>query len=458
MLLRFGVSNHRSIRDYQELLLSASQRIKRRGMVIPAPTLKENAVPVVAIYGANAAGKSNLIDAIDDFRLAVIRSHKTFGASDRIRRRPFALDDTGRTRPTRFDCTFTVGQRRVDQQDPDSFENVYEYGFEFTDTEYEREWLLRVVRKERQSTHMLFERTTEDGQVQIRFGSQLRGENRTIKNLTRPNSLFLSAAAQNNHPQLTVLYRYFAENWAVVLDAEPMPDHAVAERLSGYKHMVRLLELVRQADVGISDITLEDTELEENRMEFMRDMAGVLVRHFGETDEEDATEQGDLFEQLEQLKQIRFMHAAPNGGKTSLPYQVESKGTRTLISILIPALDTLSRGGLLAIDELDTSLHSNLLRAFVSLFSKANSNPCGAQLVFTTHDVALLSSGIIHHDETWMTDKDHEGVTQFTPLTEFSLRSRDDIEKAYRYGRLGGVPDRDDFITIFEEQATKAEA
>ena len=65
MLLRFGVANHRSIRDYQELFLSASKRIRHEGLVIPVPTLKEAAVPVAAIYGSNASGKSNLIDAMD---------------------------------------------------------------------------------------------------------------------------------------------------------------------------------------------------------------------------------------------------------------------------------------------------------------------------------------------------------------------------------------------------------
>ena len=68
MLLRFGVANHRSIRDYQELLLSASRRIKREGLVIPVPTLKEDAAPIAAIYGPNAAGKSNLIDAMGEWK------------------------------------------------------------------------------------------------------------------------------------------------------------------------------------------------------------------------------------------------------------------------------------------------------------------------------------------------------------------------------------------------------
>ena len=79
MLLRFGVANHRSIRDYQELHLSASKRIKRKGLVIPVPTLKEGAVPIVALYGGNAAGKSNLIDAMDEIQRAIVRSHNMLG-------------------------------------------------------------------------------------------------------------------------------------------------------------------------------------------------------------------------------------------------------------------------------------------------------------------------------------------------------------------------------------------
>ena len=151
MLLRFGVANHRSIRDYQELYLSASKRIKRKGLVIPVPILKEHAVPIVAIYGANAAGKSNLVDAMGEIQRAIVRSHKSLDATDRIPRTPFRLDDMGGARPTRFDCTFTVGARGTEERDPRAPESVYEYGFEYTETEFRSEWLYRVVRKERQS-------------------------------------------------------------------------------------------------------------------------------------------------------------------------------------------------------------------------------------------------------------------------------------------------------------------
>ena len=455
MLLRFGVANHRSIRDYQELYLSASKRIKRKGLVIPVPTLKEDAVPIVALYGGNAAGKSNLIDAMDEIQQAIVHSHKSLGATARIHRTPFRIDDMGSARPTRFDCTFTVGEPGTEERSPHLPESVYEYGFEYTESEFRREWLYRVVRKERQSTQVLFERKTEDGQVRVSFGSQLRGENRTIANLTRPNSLFLSAGAQNNHPLLTDLYRYFAERWTVILSAGAMEDVTVAERLSDYEHMERLLLLVRQADIGIVEIDVEDEEVKEERAGFARDVAGLISKHFGQSDEHDQFNEALLVDEMLHRKRLRFMHSAVGDRTAAFGYPTESKGTRTLISLLIPALEALSRGSLLVIDELDTSLHPNLARAFVSLFIKEDSNPHGAQLVFSTHDVALLGSGLIHQDEIWMTDKSHEGESQFTPLTEFNLRSRDDIEKAYRLGRLGGVPVGDDFFISFRDDRNR---
>ena len=458
MLLRFGVANHRSIREYQELYLSASKRIKRKGLVIPVPTLKEDAVPVVAIYGANAAGKSNIIDAMDEIQRNIVRSHKSLDTTDRIRRTPFRLDDMSAAKPTRFDCTFTVRERSTKGREPHRPDSVYEYGFEYTETEFQHEWLYRVVRRDRQSTQVLFDRKTEDGEVHVSFGSQLRGENRTIANLTRPNSLFLSAAAQNNHPQLRNLYRYFAEQWRVILNAGAMEDHVVAKRLSEFGHMKHLMLLVRQADVGISEIDVEDDEIEEERLGLSQELAELMIKHMHRIAEDSSLPEQQVFDELRHRKRLRFMHSAVGGSSVGLKYPMESKGTRILISLLIPALEALSRGSLLVIDELDTSLHPSVARAFVSLFSKEHSNPYGAQLVFSTHDVALLSSDLIHQDEIWMTDKSHEGISQFTPLTEFRLRSRDDIEKAYRHGRLGGVPIGEDFFIDFDSNEVPTES
>ena len=445
MLLRFGVANHRSIRDYQELFLSASKRIKHPRLTIPVPTLKEAAVPVAAVYGPNAAGKSNLINAMDEMRSAIVGSHSSRRATARIPRAPFRLDDTAGTRPTRFDCTFTLGLRGGGDREPDEAKSVYEYGFEYTAKEFRREWLYRSTRKERQGTRKLFERDMEGGQVHVDFGSQLRGENRAIANMTRPNSLFLSAAAQNNHPQLTSLYRHFAMHWNVILESGTISESAAAVNMSGSEDLDRLMELIRQADVGINGVNVRDEELDEGEIEFVHDFAQLVGKHLIRSGETDPFTDS-ILDSMGNRKRLQFLHSAAGGGTRPLDFDSESKGTRTLISLLIPALETLSRGSLLVIDELDTSLHPNLARAFVSLFEKKDSNPHGAQLVFSTHDVSLLGSGLLRQDEVWVTDKDRDGASKFTPLTDFKLRSRDDVERAYRYGRLGGVPSVDDFL------------
>ena len=136
---------------------------------------------------------------------------------------------------------------------------------------------------------------------------------------------------------------------------------------------------------------------------------------------------------------------------------MQSKGTRTLITLLIPALEALAAGSVLVVDELDTSLHPGLARAFVSLFSKPESNPHGAQLVFSTHDVTLLNSGLLRRDEIWMADKDRQGASRFVPLSDFKLRSRDDIERAYRNGRVGGVPLGNEFHIDFDDSSRSVE-
>ena len=455
MLLRFGVANHLSIRDYQEVFLTASSRIPRQGLSIPVDTLKEAAVPVVALYGANAAGKSNLVDAMDELQRTIVRSHAKFGAEDEIPRYPFGLADDSRERPTRLDCTFTLGPESEGDGNSAKNESVYEYGFTYTTTEFCSEWLYKITRRERISTQVLFRRTTENGKVDVEFGTRLRGENRTIANLTRSNSLFLSAAAQNNHPQLSELYRYFARRWKVLLDSGPMDEPRIAKSLANFKHIRNLLQLVRQADLGVTSIGVEDVEPDEGQIDLVRDIAEVLTKRMERSDSDEFL-QRQLIEEVRGFKRLSFVHSGEEGSTAEFSYGMQSKGTQTLISLLIPALNALASSSLLVIDELDTSLHPDLARAFVSLFKGKDSNPLGAQLVFSTHDVALLSDKFLSRDEIWMTDKDSDGVSVFTPLTEYKLRSRDDFEKVYRQGRLGGVPSADEFFLAWDSEGKRS--
>ena len=139
MLLRFSVENHRSIRDAQELLLTASQQIKpeeRRGTVFPVPAIQENALPAVALYGSNASGKSNAIEALCWMRHLIVSSHAEMKPMSPIPRQPFLLDHDSRTKPTRLECTFTLGHAEElsgNRQITEEVQPVYTYGFKYTE-------------------------------------------------------------------------------------------------------------------------------------------------------------------------------------------------------------------------------------------------------------------------------------------------------------------------------------
>ena len=211
--------------------------------------------------------------------------------------------------------------------------------------------------------------------------------------------------------------------------------------------MNQLLRLVQQADVGITDIDLQEDQPSQFQLDLAQNVVGVMSQLASpEIDKEAFSNQ--VLDKFRHAKRLRLTHSASEGNM-AFGYNLESKGTRTLISLLIPALEALSTGSLLVVDELDTSLHPDLAKAFVSLFKRESSNPHGAQLIFSTHDVTLLGSDSIQQDEIRLTDKGRDGASRFTPLTDFRLRSRDDIEKAYRAGRLGGVPSGDDFFLEF---------
>lgn len=422
MLLRFGVENHLSIRDRQELVLTASKRITRSGPVMPVPIVGEAAVPVAVLYGANASGKSNLLLAIQMMYTHIVLSHKSQNATDPILRNPFLLDGSSNERPTRFDCLFAI-------QDPEAGapQEVYEYGFSCTDTEFTDEWLHQVVRRKRQTTVMLFKRATVDGAVRMTFGSRLRGANRAIAGLTRPNSLFLSAAAQNNHPQLGRVHRHFLEPWQV--HSGEAHEWQIAKELARLECPGAFMELMRQADLGVEGVELEDHAIPEAERKRLKEVSQAVAKLTGSL--------GEIDEPPLHQKRLRLTHATDTGARP-IDYHLESRGTQRLATLAIPVLNAISGGHVVAADELDAHLHHRLTAAVLKLFRSA-ANQRGAQLIATVHDTAALRDAL-DLDEVWIAEKDPAGVSRYVPLTDYRIRSRDDLERLYRDGRIGGAP------------------
>jgi len=141
--------------------------------------------------------------------------------------------------------------------------------------------------------------------------------------------------------------------------------------------------------------------------------------------------------------QLEFGHASADGSLRFLPSDAESLGTIAYLHAGVTAASTLNRGGVLCIDELDTSLHPLLARTLIQWFQSPERNPKGAQLLFTTHDTNLLARGVLRRDQVWFTEKDRGGATQLYPLTRIKTRKGDNLQRGYLEGRFGAIP----FIT-----------
>jgi AAA15 family ATPase/GTPase len=138
--------------------------------------------------------------------------------------------------------------------------------------------------------------------------------------------------------------------------------------------------------------------------------------------------------------QLRFSHVTEQG-RAVFDLVDESSGTRNLLFLAGPVLDILQKGLTLVIDELDTSLHTLLVRELVRLFHRPEVNTGGAQLIFTTHDTSLLdASDLFRRDQIWFVEKDREQASTLVALSEFSPRKNEALERGYLMGRYGGVP------------------
>ncbi|HEY8020952.1 MAG TPA: ATP-binding protein [Thermoanaerobaculia bacterium] len=369
-------------------------------------------LPVAAIYGANAAGKSNILAAIQFLSRAVEDSHRRWRPEGPIPQEPFLLDPQSQMAPSRFEIDFLLGGVR------------HRYGFELDADRVREEWLYAYPSRRQQ---LWFHRGSQ-GAAPFEFGKSLRGNNRRISALARRNSLFLSAAAENNHPALSPVYSWLVERLSFA-DGENREERIrlTAELVRNHKSAV--LALLRLADLGITDLDLK-SRFDSQLREAMRSLGPSFER----------LDESPLHETI-----LEFRHsstASPAG--LSLPIEYESRGTRAWLSLAGSILQALDAGAVLCVDELDASLHPLLALEVIRIFQDPARNPKRAQLIFNTHDTTplgnLLGGPILRRDQIWFVEKDDGGATHLYPLTELKPRRDENFERGYLQGRYGAVP------------------
>ena len=349
-------------------------------------------MPAIVIYGANASGKSNFVNAIATMQKMVLLSQTRGEPGGGIPRHAFKLDSTCSQTPSRFEIDFIIDDVR------------YHYGFETTDEIFVAEWLYTFPKSHRRK---MFERDDSG----FNFGRWLRGQNNNIAGLTRPNSLFLSAAAQNGHEQLSKIYEYFRSiKFASTIS---IPGTKASARFAGDDPDARVIDFLASINTGVIGYQKRETDISEKDRAMHREIVATVKKFLGdsvkiESDDDD------------KHVAIELAHRGRQGESAYLDLDSESAGTRRLLIVLGLAYQALDKGTPLCIDEVDASLHTYASEAILKLFCRPEINRNGAQLIATTHDTNLMKSSCLRRDQLWFTEKTWEGATELYPLTDYS--------------------------------------
>lgn len=400
MLLEFCVKNFLSIKDDLKLSFVATtlkESLSEPNDVIRISDMGLALVRSAVIYGANASGKTNVLKAIAFYKSFIMNSFKNGQAGESIDVENFRLNASTVQEPTTMEATFTVG------------EYLYRYGFEVGEKAVHSEWLYRRMNRKRSKEVEIFYR--EETGVTVHAKSPLM-QDLVNRKMVRDNALLLSTAAQFNETTAVDILHWLSDTQVLFCSEDDKMWLQAIRHLDDEKVRERIVRFAKYADLGIENITKIGNRIVSSHRQY----------------DDEGRETND----------VAFSFSGN-----------ESEGTIKYFSLAYPIIDALDNGKRLVVDELDSKLHPLLVRKIVTLFNSAETNPKGAQLLFTTHDTFLLSAGLFRRDQVWFTQKDNFGATEAYSLAEYKVRGSSPFERDYLQGKFGATPIIGDMETIF---------
>jgi AAA15 family ATPase/GTPase len=383
-------------------------------------------VTSAAIYGSNASGKSNLLKAIQVLKNLVIKSASRMQIGDKLPVEPFKLNSETAKKPSSFEVIFILDDIR------------YEYGVSLNRERVFEEWLI-AYRNEVQENWFSREYLPDNPKFEPNegykwsFGKGLKGEKKRIQRFVRSNSLFISHAAQNNHPQLKEVFDFFQDEINMIsLTEGQLREFDFTIKMCEENHNFReqIVNLLSEADIGISDIRFESEPMDDN--------IKLVVQNLFSEEFEVRKNANNLLE-IDFMNVITIHKMNDSNSEIELEIEDESAGTKRLFYIAGYLLWVLEYGKVLIIDEIDRSLHPVLSKALIKMFNNPEINKNNAQLIFTTHDTTLLDDETFRPDQIWFTEKDNS-MTKLYSLFDFRPRENESLQKGYLLGRYGAIP------------------
>lgn len=425
-LIEFSVRNYRSI--YEEQTFSMEQEPVHGNTVDTSaetrasfPVHKTRVYRTGAIFGANASGKSNLLKAVQFVKDAVAEGNQ-FYATQKLRDEQFALilDNNA---PTEFHFCMVLD------------EIEYEYGFAITENEVTHEYL----NKTRAKKVKVFSRL----KTRYKHYSEKRARDvKALEKRTRKDTLFLSTLNAWNDKLAIQIVNWFNSisiynahlnigkpNTDVYIQRSSRNKRNVEKLLKAFDLSIKSVSPLKQDDGYLNDLLLELSEHDDVRAKAIRS-TWTRYGNIGTAHQLYRENSDGSYSKTE--NQFHIFSLTKN----------ESHGTQKLYSLTSHIVHALDTGTVLFIDEIDSNLHPVVVEVIAKLFNTPESNPNNAQLIFTTHDQTLISTGKLVKNQIWITHKSDVEMSHFQRLSDFDLKQKklNKIEDLYRAGALGGIP------------------
>ena len=373
------------------------------------------------IYGANASGKSNLIYALNALRN--IMCTPTKDKTEAIDVVPFLLDNFSGQQHTTFELSFYIGAEKYLLQLELDRNHIY------------RE---KLVFYPSSKSALLYERlyNEEQGLVEINWGSYLKLSKKScaaIEGNTISNISVLVAWTKSNveRSRLDGVYQFFAEQMILPLTtSETLASYARESLRNDNEGRLKTFvkKFLQASDFNISDIEIEDEEVQVNE-EIRKLFMGLPLPEGFRLDW--------LKDGILHKEHFVFSHHTSQGDY-KLPETMESSGTFQMLVLSVLLYNMLLDGSITVIDELESSLHYELLSYFIRTFIASSEGP--SQLLFTTHDLNLLNEDFVRKDTIWFTQKGEDGASELTRLSGYGLHKNISPYNAYRQGKLAPLP------------------
>lgn len=440
MLIRFTIQNFLSFRDKQVFsLIPSKRRSKPQHKTKPVDGI--SVLKTAVIFGANASGKSNLVKSIEFGKRLVLKGSKT--------EQPISFDFF------KLDKKTTKENSRIEYEIQHNNKN-YAYGFIFNSKEIVEEWLFQINKKEE---FKIFERT-KSSQFDIEY---LKNKNKeeevqfiefTAKGTPR-NQLFLTQVRNTN----------ITENVSDISDILNVIDwfqNALTVTYPNSKNIGKKFELVNNVDLqkifeeildyfdtGIDGIEFKEIDFEkidipdDVRDDIKNDLLGEKSEKNGiflsnPKDDKYFVFTKNLNSEIK-ARLLKTKHKVIGGTFELFDLKDESDGTRRIMDLIPLIIDFFKGGNVFIVDEMERSLHPNLIYDLFD-FCLSKCENINSQFIVASHESTLLTQKLLRQDEIWFTVKDINGISHLHSLEDYNIKFNKEVRRDYLLGRYKGIP------------------